>query len=387
MKCRKLCGTVIRAILVLVTSSAMGLGQNDPATGGLLTGNGEGVPTLFSTAPADQPQGAGYGDGGFLQSDGSPRWTVAADFIFLDRLGGANQTLVETVPRSVPYESLRQTPGTEALNSSAIQQGFCGGPRVDLIRRGDADCDLELSYFQIEGWTGYGNVGPVDPSSQWLVMRAPGGSPPGGFIQTNQDPVRPQAMDWEYGSKLYNAEFNVRWRRSSELTLLAGFRWVGLHESLLGALEPPFIPGEPPFWNATTTNNLYGFQIGADWKVFDRGRYSLDGLIKAGLFDNNALQTTDVSIHKLVIPSSASTNHGAGVGEIGLQCQYRFTEDLVLKAGYEVLWIGGVALAPGQIQETYINTGLVYSTVQAMGVNSNSSVFYHGATAGFEYSF
>ena len=382
MNSRNVFGTVICAILVLTTSSAAALGQNDPAADRLLTGNGEDSLPSLAEAMADPSQGAGWGDVGRSQSDSCPRWTASADFIFLDRIGGANQTLVETVPGSVPYKKLRSTPGTAVRNSNDIQQGFYGGPRVDLTGHGDSDYDLELSYFQIDGWSGNSTVGPVDRKADWLVMRAPG-----AFLQSTEDPVRPQGMAWEYDSRLYNAEFNVRWRRSSEVTMLAGFRWVSLRENLLGALEPPTIAGEPPFWNATTTNNLYGFQIGADWKFFDSGRFSMDGLIKAGFFDNNAEEATGVSIYKLVRPSSASTNHGAGVGEIGLQCKYQFTKDLMLRAGYEVMWLQGVALAPGQIQETNTTMSGRSPTVQALGINCNSGVFYHGATAGLEYSF
>jgi hypothetical protein len=57
----------------------------------------------------------------------------------------------------------------------------------------------------------------------------------------------------------------------------------------------------------------------------------------------------------------------------------------LLKVGYEVIWLQGVTLAPGQIQDTYVITDP--KTVQALGVNCNSGVFYHGATAGLEYSF
>ena len=139
--------------------------------------------------------------------------------------------------------------------------------------------------------------------------------------------------------------------------MLAGFRWVNLRENLVGALAPPTISWEPPFWNATTTNNLYGFQIGADGKILERGRFSIDGLVKAGIFDNNAEQTTAVSvIHKSVYSASASTNHAAFVGETGLQCKYQVTKGLSLRAGYEVIWLEGVALAPGQIQETHVAT-------------------------------
>ena len=174
--------------------------------------------------------------------------------------------------------------------------------------------------------------------------------------------------------------------------MLAGFRWVNLRETLVGALSPPTVT-EPPFWITTTANNLYGFQIGADTKIVERGRFSIDGLAKAGIFDNNAEETSSVSvIEKQVRSASASTNHAAFVGETGLQCKYQVAKGLFLRAGYEVIWLEGVALAPGQIQETYTitNTTSLKSpngSVQALGVNCNSGVFYQGATAGLEYSF
>jgi hypothetical protein len=43
-------------------------------------------------------------------------------------------------------------------------------------------------------------------------------------------------------------------------------------------------------------------------------------------------------------------------------------------------------LAPGQIPETFSNTQPPGS-VASLGVNAGSGVFYHGATAGLEYSF
>jgi hypothetical protein len=321
--------------------------------------------------------------------------------MILDRSGSANQTLVERVantptPNRIPgsnsFGALFSAPGTEALNGNDVEQGFYGGPRVDLISHGDRGYDWELSYFQIDGWSRNETVVP-NGDSDCLVMHAPGrwlepAQTPGGWmgwIQTNQTGT--QAMSWDDTSQLYNAEFNVRWNPSSRITTLAGFRWVNLRDSLSGALAPPTMP-EPPFWNTTTTNNLYGFQIGAEGKLLEHGRFSMSLPVKAGIFDNNAEQATAVSvIAKQVTSGSASTSHAAFVGQTGLQCKYQFTNDLVLRAGYEVIWIDGVALAPGQVQETYTTTDNLHNTVQALGVNCNSSVLYHGATAGLEYSF
>ena len=123
-----------------------------------------------------------------------------------------------------------------------------------------------------------------------------------------------------------------------------------------------------------------------DWKLLNCGRFSIDGLVKAGIFDNNADETTEVSIYRTVYGESASTNHAAFLGEIGLQCKYQVTDRLLLKAGYEALWLQGVALAPGQIPQTLSHVTPVTDVyVQALGIDSGSGVFYHGATAGLEY--
>jgi len=347
---------LVAMLFLSITASA---GDQENSTG--KSADSEDSPPSFSQAPVDQSQVA------------PPRWTVSADVIILDRIGSVNRTLVERVPGTVPPLNLSTTPGTEALNSNNFRQGFSPGPRIDVIRHGDSGYALEVLYFQTAGWSSARSVGPDNPPD-WLVMRAPG-----GFLQTQDHSY--QAMAWEYDTKLYNAELNVRWNPYSRLALLAGFRWVQLSENLQGSLVPS--EGFPPFWNTSTTNNLYGLQIGADGKIWERGRFSLNGLIKAGAYVNHAQESTGVSIFKVVRPSYTATNDAAFVGEIGLQCKYQVSKWLALKAGYEALWLEGVALAPGQIQETYLTPP---AAVNALGVKT-SGVFFHGATAGLEYSF
>ena len=343
-------------LFLSITASA---GDQEKATGKPAAGKDSSP--LFSQVPVDQSQGV-------LQ-----RWTVSADAIFLDRIGGVNRTLVERVPGTVPLPNLSTTPGAAALNSNDFRQGYAAGARIDVIRHGDSGYDLEVLYFQTAGWSSTKSVGPDSPPD-WLVMRAPG-----GFLQAQDHSY--QAMAWDYDTKLFNAELNVRWNLDSRLTLLAGFRWVQLTENLQGSLVP--LEGFKPFWNTSTMNNLFGLQIGADGKIWERGRFSISGLIKAGAYGNNAEESTGVTIFKVLRPSSTKTNCAAFVGEIGLQCKYQVSQGLGLKVGYEAFWLEGVALAPGQIQETYT---IKPDNVRALGV-STSGVFFHGATAGLSYSF
>ncbi|MCX5716012.1 MAG: BBP7 family outer membrane beta-barrel protein [Candidatus Omnitrophica bacterium] len=332
-----------------------------------------------------------------------PRWTVSAEAIVFDRVGTDSQTLVERIPGTEAFNSVKATAGTEALNSTDLKQGFCPGFRLGAAYHVDSNHDLLLSFFRISDWDSTKSVGPDNPLN-WLVMRAPG-----GFFQTQDFSY--QSMTWDYSAKLDNAEFNVQKKISSRITMLAGFRWLQLHENLQGTTPPADIfqptwkstnpeytlndvanittgtsaPVYPPFWNTSTTNDLYGLQIGAGGKLFERGRFSIGGLIKIGGYWNHASESTGVSIAKVVYTADASTNHAAFVGDAALQCKYQITRQLTLKFGYQALWLDGVALAPGQIQETYSTYAPV--AVTALGVNSDSNVLFHGATAGLELSF
>ena len=377
MNARNLFGTVACTLLVLATTPAA-FGQDSLIADNSPTANKGDLQPSFSETVIAQPQSSDSYDLGSYSPCCHPRWTASADFIILDRIGGVPYALVETVPHSVHLDDLPKTPGTVMLNANDLQQGFSAGPKLGLIRHGDNGYDFELSYFQIDGWNDYRSIGPTP--DDWLIMRASG-----NFLQT-QDYKDTQMMAWDYASRLYNAELNVRWNVCDRLTLLAGFRWVNLSEELLGELPPE---RKAPFWDANVRNNLYGFQIGADGKLFERGRFSIDGLVKAGIFINNAVETTMVSIDQQPYWESASTNQVACLGEIGLQCKYQVTQNLLLKLGYEALWLQGVALAPGQISDTYCYYAGDWKNtyVQALGVNCGSGVFYHGATAGLEYSF
>lgn len=333
------------------------------------------------------------------QPESASRWTAFIGAVILERTGGENRTLVERVEGSTPFYLTADTSGSEAFNSGQFKQGFSGGLEINLIYHGSSGYSAELLCFNVFNQSDIKAIGPDDPVN-WFVMKAPG-----SFWQTQDFPY--QAMAWGAATNFYSAEVNRRLELSGRVTVLAGFRWLQLNDNLQGTLTPAdltaptwkaahydwtlfdVIPGDtpagnyPPFWNTSTVNNLYGFQAGVDGKILEFDRFSLEGLIKVGLFNNSAVQSTDVSMRKVVYPSKASTNHAAFVSETGLQLKYQVTHGLALKAGYKLLWLDGIALAPGQIEETTTSP----SSVDALGVNCGSSVLFHGVTAGLEYHF
>ena len=336
----------------------------------------------------------------------APHWTFSAETIGLARFGGVNRTLISRVPGNVPFYDppnvdTSNAPGVAAFNNNQFRQGFSIGPKLSLIYRDDSGAGVELSYFNIFNQSATKAVGP---DGDWLVMKAPG-----AFWQTQDFPY--QAMAWTATTSLYSAEANGRLPLSGRATVLAGLRWLQLNDSLQGNLTPADATkptwkqdkdckadqlsqvlncpstveaagNYPPFWTTNVTNNLYGVQVGVEGTLLEVGRWSLDGLLKVGLYDDNARQWTGVSLQKVVNPTSATTNHAALVSEASLQAKYRISDNLALKVGYEALWLDGVALAPGQIQEI-----LTTASARALGVNCGSNVLFQGATIGLEYSF
>jgi hypothetical protein len=359
--------------------------------------------TAVSQPEANAKKDAGPKDADPSRSSRPRRWTVSAEAIVFERVGTTNRTLVERVPGVVSFARVPATPGTPALNSTDLNQGFAPGFRVGVTYHANTKYDWQLSFFRVSGWDSSRSIGPDNPPN-WLVMRAP------GFLQTQDFSY--QSMTWDYSTELYNAELNVRYNLAKRVTVLGGFRWLQLNENLQGTIPPqdralpiwkfdpnlnlldvarlenlkdiPAGRAFPPFWNTSTKNNLYGLQIGAEGKLFKRGGFSIDGLIKVGGYWNHASASTGVSLEKVVHPTVVKTDHAAFVGEAGLQGKYQFAMGLAVKLGYQALWLYGVALAPGQIQETY-ETGPASMAVH--GVNSNAGVLLHGVTAGLQYSF
>jgi hypothetical protein len=359
-----------------------------------------------SRKPADRPQSGRGGDSDPARSSRSSRWNFSAEAVLLDRQGSAKQTLVSLAPGTYSFGEVSDIAGTQVLNSTDLDHGFSPGFRLSAAYQGDSRYGLELSFLRVANWDA-SRTFPTGNPPNWLMMRAP------GFFQT-QDYTY-QSMTWGYSSKLYNVEFNLRYNLSNRITLLGGFGWFRLSENLQGLISPidrfiplwmynpqntlytarqveksgggtPFpAPFTPCFWNTSVVNNLYGLQVGADAILFEHGRSSLDGLVKLGGYLNNAEESTGVRMTKIVFPSSASTVHPACAIEAGLQYKYRFTDKISIKLGYEALWLDGVALAPGQIQDTL--STYTPPTVTALGVNAGSSVFFHGADVGLEYSF
>lgn len=281
-----------------------------------------------------------------------PLWTVKAGIVYLDRANPHPATLIENTV-------------TGATVSSAQNFNFNWNAGVDVsaIRALGDDRALEVRYFGIDGWRATQNF--VTPP----IWNFPTDPPLFGLGVANVAGV--------YTSRLYSTEVNLRHRASDRLSWLLGFRWVQVHENLDFNAD---FGGNQAVVNTNVDNNLYGAQIGADWRVYDRGGpFHIDSIFKAGIFGNSANNSFGVT--QQIGPAfgtGQSRGQVAFVGEIGLTAVYQWTDHIALRGGYQVLWVEGIAVASDQLSSIDVLAG--------NGINSLGGIFYHGALASVDFT-
>ena len=157
-----------------------------------------------------------------------------------------------------------------------------------------------------------------------------------------------------------------------------GFRFINLNEDLRITASSTLGLGEYSLW---TNNNLYGAQLGTRVRRC-YGRFGWEATGKAGIYGNEAQEKQTVLDCPDLYPVRPTvTGRGAQaafVGEINLSAIYQLTKTWNIRAGYNLLWIDGVALAPNQLDFTY------NLPTTGRQLNTDGGVFYHGASIGLE---
>ncbi len=138
-------------------------------------------------------------------------------------------------------------------------------------------------------------------------------------------------------------------------------------------------------WNGTASNQLNGVQGTFDAAILQRGRFSLDGNLRAGLFHNRVRGTVtetyadslDSTYRRSFSGESDKLSLGAN---LGLSSSIRISERIKLRSGYEALFLTNTALGPSQQQ------GLAYDALgnATYSVQAADTLILHGLRAGIE---
>jgi len=165
------------------------------------------------------------------------------------------------------------------------------------------------------------------------------------------------------------------------LTWFGGFRYLNYGEQFNIASQRT-VGGLPETgsYNVRTANHLYGMQVGARTRR-TQGRFGYEAGGKAGLFGNDSQQTqsvTDFPNFPLRPTVSNSSAVAAFLGEANLTGLYRLNNVWNVRAGYNVIWIQGLALAPNQLNFNFA------SAQAGSQLNNSSGLLLHGFNVGLE---
>lgn len=267
--------------------------------------------------------------------------------------------------------------GEPMLSTGSLQPAVALGMRTFLGRRTADEGGYEAGYLGVYGMTANRTItGPGD-----LAVAGP----VSGDVLPFADA---ETVNASYVSSLNSAEVNAFTSRDGDrgfVDWLAGLRYVNLAEQ--GRLGFTCCTNEPlgPFhanYDVTTTNNLIGGQLGGRGRR-SWDRWALEGWAKAGVFANIENQSQSPIVDPTgttTVVRDARSSGGtstAMVADLNASLVYRLNDVWGVRAGYNTIWIGDVALAPNQWD-------FGRSLDSGRTLSSDGFVFLHGANLGLE---
>lgn len=220
---------------------------------------------------------------------------------------------------------------------------------------------------------------------------------------------RANTMSVEYASRFHNWEWNYNvaqrmrkdrmeldpsgeWVRRATpgwaWSWLAGLRYFDLEERLdwfatdIASIDTT--DGDTDgVYDIDTSNNLFGLQLGGGL-TFDHDRWNVTLSTKHGFFVNDARATTSLTYTDpdndptIRLNNYTTDLHENGVSYMAtgaITGRYHLRPNISLRAGWEFMYVTGLALAPNQAN---FNPALAQ-----LGLTGDA--FYHGVSAGTEF--
>ena len=288
------------------------------------------------------------------------------------------------------------TPSTTLLSTSDLDFNFDPGLRATVGMRLCGGRALEFSYFGL--FQGTASAAAVSPSpSAFLIF-------PDNYFGNVF--VGMSGAQVNYSSWLHSFEVNLPCCcgccdeccdecgcgaardecgcaavRCRSFEWFAGFRYIDVGEELnISAQKTVSSEVENGNYNIRTANQLFGAQLGARLRR-TWGRFGWEATGKAGVFGNDARETqsaTDFPDFALRPTVSSSRGEVAFVGEMNLSALYRLTDVWNLRAGYSLMWIEDLALAPDQLDFNFA------TSPSGNQLRTGGGMFLHGVNVGLE---
>jgi hypothetical protein len=231
---------------------------------------------------------------------------------------------------------------------------------------------IEATYFR---GANFRSERPLSAVSELYRTAPPGiyGNGPFAFSDGNAD----------LGSMIQSFEFNRHHAIARNVRFIAGFRWIEWNEQFsMSTIDG----GITDFYQTGCINDLYGGQIGLDANLLNTPWVRFDGVVKAGAYYNNAVQSSVYTTNDPANPGTASIAvgespaSGAFAGEVGLTAIVPVTRNIDVRLGYFGLWLSGIAQPTQQLSGQSLTPG----QPAAGSLNTDGGVLVQGVSLGLE---
>lgn len=274
---------------------------------------------------------------------------------------------------------------TNAMNANQLESLAAVGPRVSLFRKDAQHCGTAWEGTYIYSGS-FVSERTLPPTAGGYDLAAPGIF---GLLTPNPQGGLDTATARLVGT-LQSAELNRRWALGSCTQLIGGFRWIQWQESL--AISDTYAAGTQDFgqdfYNTRCVNDLYGGQIGLDSLLWSPAKcFRLEGLVKAGIYYNNAVQNSSLNQTGAGAPYSNAVSVGqspascAFAGELGLTGVIPVCCNWDFRFGYFGLWLTSIAQPANQLSGQVLDQGAP-AAVGSLATNGN--VVLQGLSLGLE---
>lgn len=199
----------------------------------------------------------------------------------------------------------------------------------------------------------------LQPSGEWVRRASPG-------------------FTWSYlaGLRYFDVEERLDWSATE-------IRSVGGVVGAAPDLNLPVINSDTDgFYDIDTSNNLFGMQLGAGM-TYESDRWNVTVSTKHGFYVNDARATASLTYTNPNDTSVGLNNYANDLHENGVSYltqgsivgRYHLRPNFSLRAGWEFMYVTGLALAPNQID---------FNPAQNQ-LSVTGDAFYHGVSFGTEY--
>ncbi|MES2198852.1 MAG: hypothetical protein V4489_01615 [Chlamydiota bacterium] len=198
-------------------------------------------------------------------------------------------------------------------------------------------------------------------------------------------------MTARYKSLFYTAEANF-WKTFSSirsmfgLSTLFGLRFANISEKF--SVNSYKSRGHSSY-DIKADNDLIGVQIGLDFQIRPIKNFYWDLLLKFGV-DLNRI-SAKVSLGDLnntvILRNNTRQKAQSGVfAQAAAGAGYQLADWLNVHIGYQMLFFGGLALAPDQVDRSSSGLGIA-SMVNSYTISGNGYIIVHGVYTGFVFAF